>query len=445
MPLTKLSNDQGYLKAGFLGYQKSGKSYTAIKLAIGVRAFFKHPGPIAFYDTEAGSGYLAEMVRKETSLDLLGVRARSFSALMSFANDCIAEKVSVAVVDSITHPWRELCDSYLAQLNERRAERRLGKMMKLEFQHWAEIKAKWEPWSEFYLNSPLHLIVCGRAGAIWEFEKNEESGRKELIKAGTKMKVEGEFGFEPSLLVEMERDQVPDGKGGFKLIHTATVLGDRFGILDGAVQENPTFEFFQPHVAMLRAGAHAPVDTTTKTATGADVEGGEWEKEKRQRTILCEEIQGTIVSKYPGQTAEEKKQKADLLQQVLGTRSWTKVENMQSDALRVGLEKLNQVLGINTQAEMALGDPEDDVPMGEATTPQPEPKDAAPGTPWARINELMTTKKNLDEAGLIRTLKALGSITTENSLAEVAKSKPSLLQAVADSWDTFVNASKEWK
>src|SRR5262252_2422384 len=104
MPLTKLSNDQGYLKAGFLGYQKSGKSYTAIKLAIGVRQFFKLSGPIAMFDTESGSGYLAEMVRKETACDLLGVRARSFAALMQFAQDCISDKVSVGVVDSVTHP-----------------------------------------------------------------------------------------------------------------------------------------------------------------------------------------------------------------------------------------------------------------------------------------------------------------------------------------------------
>jgi len=252
----------------------------------------------------------------------------------------------------------------------------------------------------------------------------------------------------------MERDQVPDGKGGFKLVHIATVLGDRFSILDGQTQENPDFEFFKPHVAMLRSGAHAPVDTTTKTATGADVEGGEWEKEKRQRTILCEEIQGTIVSKYPGQSADEKKAKADLLQQVFNTRSWTKVENMQSDVLRLGLQKLNQVLGI-TQSEM-LFDPADDVPMGPTTAqepakvpaPQPEPKSSPagkPGTPLAKIQELIATRKDLDEAGLIRTLRALGSITDENSLAEIEQRKPSLLEAVAGSWDTFVTAAKDWK
>lgn len=466
MPLTKLSNDQGYLKAGILGYQKSGKSYTATKLAIGVRAYFKLDGPIAMFDTESGSGYLADMVRKETGQELLGVRARSFAALMQFAKDCVQEKVSVALVDSITHPWRELCDSYLVQLNQRRAERRLSKLMKLEFQHWADIKAQWEPWSEFFLNSPLHLIVCGRAGAIWEFEKNEESGRKELVKAGTKMKVEGEFGFEPSLLVEMERDQVPDGQGGFKLIHIATVLGDRFSILDGHTQENPTFEFFKPHIAMLRAGAHAPVDTATKTETGADVEGGEWEKEKRARTILCEEIQGEIVNKYPGQSADDKRAKADLMQSVFGTRSWTRIESMQSYQLREGLQRLREKLGVSTT------ETEDDLPFDNPPQDAPEPKSGVQTSPapekpavWPAVKSLGAIDSNLqgeplelllkvrallaevgwDDSRLLLLLTNLGSIEKSvTTLEQAVTVKPSIMKVVVGNFPTYVQAAEEW-
>jgi len=468
MPLTKLSNDQGFLKAGFLGYQKSGKSYTATKLAIGVRSFFKLPGPIAFYDTEAGSGYLAEMVRKETGMDLLGVRARSFESLMQFAKDCLAEKVSVAIVDSVTHPWRELCDSYLAQLNERRKEKRLYPLQKLEFQHWASIKAMWEPWSEFFLNSPLHMIVCGRAGAIWEFEKNEESGRKELVKAGTKMKVEGEFGFEPSLLVEMERDQQPDGQGGFKLIHTATVLGDRFSILDGQVSVNPTFEFFKPHVAMLRAGAHSVVDTTNKTTTGADIEGNTgWERERRERTILCEEIMGDIVSKYPGQSADEKKAKADLISQIFGTRSWTKVENMQADVLRDGLIRLRSHLGIATPGPVSSNETEDDLPFEKlpqtgqanltglntppaAQTPQGAPIPPQGGgelPPLARIRGFIGENPDkVTEREVIATLIALGSLEPGvDNLDQVALLRPDLLKTVADSWGTYAKSCLQFR
>lgn len=459
MALQKLANEQGYLKAGFLGYQKSGKSYTATKLAIGVRQYFKLQGPIAFYDTEAGSGYLAEMVRKETSLDLLGVRARSFAGLMQFADDCIKERVSVAIVDSITHPWRELCDSYLAQLNEKRTAKGWQKLAKLEFQHWGEIKALWEPWTTFFLNSPLHMIICGRAGAIWEFEQNVETGRKELIKAGTKMKTETEFGFEPSLLVEMERDQVPDGQGGFKLTHIATVIGDRFGVLDGKTETNPSFEFFMPHIAMLRAGAHAPVNTTGKTATGADIEGGDFDKERKQRTIYCEEIQGAIVSKYPGQSAEEKKVKAELLQAVFGTRSWTRVESMNSADLRDGLERLRKHLGIDqpvsqidTLDALDFGGPikPQEPPAPVSTPPTPEkPAISLAGDAAVALEKLRAVMKaggELSEARLVQLLKNLGSINQDvNSLVQVAIVKPSLLSVIADNWSTYVAAAAQWE
>src|SRR5436190_444371 len=232
MPLQKLANEQGYLKAGFLGFPKSGKTFTSVKLAIGTIKLFKLDGPVALFDTESGSNYVADMIKSETGKDLLGVRARSFNALMQFAKDCITEKVSVAIVDSVSHPWSELMESYLVQLNEKRKAKGWAPLAKLEFQNWSSIKAIWEQWPTFFLNSPLHIIVCGRAGFTFEMEKDQETGRKELVKTGIKMRVESNFGFEPSLLVEMEREQLPDGDGGFKIVHRATILGDRFAVLD---------------------------------------------------------------------------------------------------------------------------------------------------------------------------------------------------------------------
>ncbi len=251
MALTKLTNEAGYLKAGFLGFAKSGKSFTAAKLAIGTIKLFKLDGPVALFDTESGSNYIAEMVRTETGKDLIGVRARSFDALMQFSRDCVAEKVSVAIIDSISHPWVELCDSFLAQLNESRKAKNWAPLQKLEFAQWASIKKIWEQWPNFFLNSQLHIIMCGRAGYEWEMTTNEETGRKELEKTGIKMKTEKELGFEPSLLVQMEREQVPDGQGGFKMVHTATILGDRFN-----VAELPAGRY---RIETLKRGASCPL------------------------------------------------------------------------------------------------------------------------------------------------------------------------------------------
>lgn len=356
--MTTLGTGQGFLKAGFLGFQKSGKTYTAAKLALGTREFFGLTGPVAMFDTEGGSEYIAPLIKKTIGLDLVGIKSRSFDDLTKIGEECVAGEVSVLIVDSVTHVWRELCDAYLKQLNEKLVASRRPKRAKLEFQDWAAVKNIWNRWTDFYLNAPLHIIICGRAGFEYNMEENEDTGRKELVKTGIKMKVEGEFGFEPSLLVEMEREQEPDGDGGFTLRRRATVLGDRFGIIDGHTVLDPDFEFFRPHVEMLKPGSHTPIDTSVKTETGVDEDGDtDWHRERKTRAILCEEIQGELVNAYPGQTATDKKAKTDLIHTAFATRSWTAVESMHSERLREGLAQIRAAL--HKQAEPVVATPKD--------------------------------------------------------------------------------------
>lgn len=351
--LTDKGDDQGFLKAGFLGFAKSGKSYTSALLAVATRRHFDECGPIAMFDTEGGSIYLRPTVEQLTGAKLLAKRARSFDDLMAWGRACVEHRVSVAIVDSITHPWRELCDSYLAQLNEKRAsgKYRNRPQTKLEFQDWGTLKSRWALWTDFYLNSPLHIIIAGRAGYEYDMEERDDgSGKKDLIKTGIKMKTEGEFGFEPSLLVSMEREQFLGDRR--TILRTATVLGDRFGVIDGKTASFPStddretalaaiYQFFRPHLECLTSGAHATVNTSSQTDFGLNTDGDDdWQAERRQRVILCEELQGEILRLYPGQTAAEKKAKADLLSETFETRSWTKVEGLNSRLLRQGLESI---------------------------------------------------------------------------------------------------------
>ena len=71
----------GVLKAGFLGFQGTGKSLTAMLLAVVTRDRSGHKGPIAIFDTEGGSGYLAEHIKTLTGEDALIKRARSFDEI----------------------------------------------------------------------------------------------------------------------------------------------------------------------------------------------------------------------------------------------------------------------------------------------------------------------------------------------------------------------------
>ena len=332
--LTKLGTGQGYLKAGLLGFQASGKTYTACSLAIGLRKRLKLDGPIAMFDTEGGSEYIAQRIFKETGKTLMGVKSQSFQDLVDMAKECEMGGVSVLIADSMTHVWRELCDSYLDHVNEERAKKNLGKRGKLEFQDWNPIKKKWSEWTQFYLNSSLHIIICGRAGYEYEMEVNEETNRKELIKSGVKMKTETEFGFEPSLLIEMERIQVPHKEHGFVMVHHATIVKDRFGVMDGAEMDNPTFDFFLPHIALLTPGANTPIDMSKRTPMQVDEIGqDQFDRMRSRQKKAWEEIENGLAIIYPSSQGKDKQARYMIFSELTGSTSELKIQSLPPEQL----------------------------------------------------------------------------------------------------------------
>ena len=123
-------------------------------------------------------------------------------------------------------------------------------------------------------------------------------------------------------------------------------LKDRFGLLDGKECDNPTFDFFKPFVERLIPGQHVSVNTDRQTDLAVNEAGdAAFHAERRQRAIFCEEIQGLLVAVYPGQSAQEKLAKVEILYKVFETRSWTAIESMDSQRLKIGLDALPAAVG----------------------------------------------------------------------------------------------------
>jgi hypothetical protein len=379
MQLMSLGSGVGFLKAGFLGFAGSGKTYTAAQLAIGLRKRLGLTGPIAMFDTEAAAQYIAPLVRKETGLDLIGCQSRSFDEAVQFFHAAVEAKASVIIFDSVTHIWMDLSKSYLAQRNESRARQGKNPTSRLEFQDWAVIKTKWAQFSDLYLNSPQHVIINGRAGYEWDFENREDGTGKDLVKTGIKMKAEGEFGFEPSLLVQMERIPVEDPSAKLKsalYVRRATVIKDRFGVIDGMACDNPTFEFFKPYVECLVPGAHVSVDTTPKTDMGVDEEGRvkEW-REKKDREIAVEELAGALLAVWPGASAQEKLARQEVVWKLLETRAWEKVQLTNTDKLKAALVALPSAVE-EVKKELAEREAREVAAEAEAKAAKKAPKKA---------------------------------------------------------------------
>ena len=329
----KAESTSAYLKAGFLGFAGSGKTKTATKLAIGLALMaaqlkLKEAGrPIYFLDTETGSDYVIDDVRA-AGLEIYAAKTRAFADLIPAVYECENEG-SVLIIDSVTHFWREFTDSY----------KKRKKISRLEFQDWDPLKSEWAKFTDAYVNSACHIIMCGRAGYEYDNEVNERTQKREIFKSGIKMKAETETGFEPSLLVLMER--AIDLQTNV-VTRTGYVLKDRFSVIDGKSFDNPTFEDFKPHIERLTlGGTQLGVDTTRNSEHLIREDGmTQWKHERTQKEICLDEIQEELVKSYPGQSHADKKAKADLLEAVFGTRSWTAVENMPLDDLRLGRDAI---------------------------------------------------------------------------------------------------------
>lgn len=337
--LQELDSGVGSFKGGLYGFAGAGKTHTATLIALGIRKFFDLKGRIGFFDTETGVEYVNPMIHEATGQKAIGAKSRALSDAVAFIQECEKAGVAVAIVDSTTHIWEEVQRSYLTQMNESRKRRNLSEKTAIEWQDRGPLNDIWQRFTDAYLNSKLHIIICGRAANIWEMETNEE-GKKTLNKAGTKMKTQSDMAYEPSFLAEMARVQSME-EGSQKITRVMTVLKDRFRLLDGKQFENPTFESVLPHVKMLKPGAVNAIDTTRTTDVGVTDEGNsQAAAERRKQAIYSEEIAETLVSAWPGQSAREKKLKTDVVFELLGTRSWEAIQRLPSSALKAALDAL---------------------------------------------------------------------------------------------------------
>lgn len=330
----KAESTSAFLKMGIMGFAGAGKTYTATSTAIGLiehmqSMAIEYAGKPAFFlDTETGSDWVRPQF-DAAGIELFTAKTRAFADLLTAVRE--AEKdSSLLLIDSISHFWKEICDSYMKQ----------KKRTRLQFEDWAYLKGEWSKFTDLFINSSLHIILCGRAGYEYDYFQDDETGKKNLEKTGIKMKAEGEMGYEPSLLVLMEREMDMDTH---KVIRTASIIKDRSTVIDGRKFINPTFESFMPHIKYLNLGGRQLGVDTSRTSE-ATIPMETRDNTRVQREIALDETQTLLTRYYPGQTGAEKKTKLDLLKKHFNA-SWTEMEKlMPLIDLRAGYDSLHREL-----------------------------------------------------------------------------------------------------
>jgi len=377
-------NEQAAAKVGTFGGPGSGKSTTAALLAIGLSKTYHNSAPVAMHDTENGGDYLAPIFQVE-GIPLLMRKSRAFVEMVGVLEEAERAGCCALIVDSITLIRNELLESYSRRL----------KIHRLDFHHWRDIKSEWRGWVDRYLNSPLHCLLVGRAGYEYESQGNAEgnspaarlwapggsaSGRPDgQRRAGkrspppwrgtgwstgaTKLRAGVEFGYESSLLIEMEaaraellfsgRPSNPLGASSGASLHYAHVLKDRARSLQGKTflfrecrsykvgDWRKVFDKFRPHFSFLNVGG---VQRALELATSAGLfeeNGGEGSRRAQAKKIALEEIGNLLgVVLWPGQDVESKRIRLAVLERLWGVRAWAAVEAMPLDEIERGLFRL---------------------------------------------------------------------------------------------------------
>lgn len=320
-----VTNDATHLKAGVMGFASSGKTFTATCMAIGMKRLMMDRGlpgaekPIMMVDTEGGRSWVKPMVDQAFGP---GNFHYSSSPAFSDLGDSLLTAEAYAcflIVDSISTIWVEFCETY-AKVKERKRG--------LEFTDWNYLKTRWR--NEFivpYLNTRLHCGLCGRAG--YEYEHfTDEAGKKQIEKSGIKMKSEAETGYEPSLVVLMDREMDVRTK---EIKHVGHILKDRRTderSLDGKIITNPTFDSFMPHIEWLNLGGeHNNAVSAERTSAGTIAADEKWDDTRRQCKIICEEINGLLAMHgYAGTAGETVAKRCRMMAAHFGTTSKAEIE-----------------------------------------------------------------------------------------------------------------------
>lgn len=340
--LKPATNKMAYAKVGIYGTAGSGKTRTATEIAIGLHKAIGSKKPIVVFDTEPAFSFVLPIFNKAGIELLIADESRALADLMRFMDEAEAAS-DIAIIDSITHVWRDAQESYLSRINESRAKQNKRPLAALEFQHWRPIKAAWAEFTDRFLSSKMHVIVCGRAGNVYEYQdKDDGTGKKELITTGTRMATEKELGYEPSLLMEMiaERDHG-------KTVNVAVIQKDRSDTINGCELSMPNYKSFESHFKALNIGGKHfdSMDKRDSKELFKDADESGWDKEKREREILCEEIQSLFITYgMDGTSTEAKTKRNETLIHIFGTGSKTAIEGMHSTVLREKLELLKVYL-----------------------------------------------------------------------------------------------------
>jgi len=340
MPFKPATKEIGFVKGSMFGPKGTGKTTLMAMLLIHLSKTYHKNAPVAWLASEKGVDFVLDIFKAE-GVPLLLNRSRSFLDLRSASRDAIKEGCCAVGVDSVSHFWQDLFTEGMKARGPR-------------LQRIGRIKEEWAPFAQDFQDSHIHFLVTGRMGFVWDEVEmpDERTGEmvKELSKAGTKIKAEGDFGHEPDLEIETAQMDDPDlvrfdkiggrARRNFKsqMIHVATVKKCRVWSLNGKaftwkdqtaykvdyykkVAEPFTSYFDSLNIGGTQAAVRTDHNTAILFESGDERSAHEYQV---KRDVAFEKWDATMVSLGAAGTGKvETKMRMLLGEKITGTRSKT--------------------------------------------------------------------------------------------------------------------------
>jgi hypothetical protein len=353
MAFQKATKQVAYAKIGGFGPMGSGKTTLMAMLAIYLSKTYHGGAPVAFLDTEKGSDFVKPYFDTE-GVEFLVDKTRAFIDLRDAHAQALKLGACVLVADSLTHYWQELLRSVK------------GERKRLDIKLIGEAKERWSEFTENFDRALVHYLVAGRLGYDWEnvdIEDEEGNIKNELLKGQSKMKAEGDFSYEPDLVLELSSADDPDAADYKKLkkgsrikklassqIHIANVKKCRVRALNGQMFSWPdrgaykpgdykkVGDCFLPYFDFLNIGGeHVAFDASRSSQRLVDEVGRrDFFQQQRRREIACEEIKGSLGCVWSAATGKDAALKTEVINALFGTHSWTAVEKLHPEILENG-------------------------------------------------------------------------------------------------------------
>lgn len=175
---------------GITGHSTSGKTYSALRFARGIVS--KIGGTIGFIDTENGRG---SMYSTELGPYMIDELHAPFSSprYTEKMKEAAAQKFSVLIIDSFSHEWEGIGGvlEYADEIETKTKAKGLNK--------WNKPKVAHKKMMNVMTQLPMHVIVCLRAKDKKIQVKNADTGKDEILSAGTIPIQDKDFIYEMTL------------------------------------------------------------------------------------------------------------------------------------------------------------------------------------------------------------------------------------------------------